>query len=224
MEYMFYYSAFNSPVLSWDTSKVTHMYDMFGYTPFNQQVNSWDVSSVVDMSEMFVASPFNKPLHRWDVSNVTNFAGMFAECVHFNQPLNTWDMSSAINLLYMFYGATMFNQPLDQWNLENAVYMEGVFYNSVSFKQNLAAWSPYKVQTLAVFLEGVDINNPSSDDNQDNYNALLVSWGTNKLNNFVPWFLNFSGGLSQYTDSVAGSSRQALIDNLGWSITDGGGV
>ena len=121
----------------------------------------------------------------------------------------------------MFSGAAAFNQPLNNWNLENAVYMEGMFLDAVSFKQNLAAWSPYKVQSMTAFLNNVDINTAG---NQDNYNALLVSWGTNKLNNFIPYALNFSGGDSQYTAAVAGLARQALIDTLGWTITDGGSV
>jgi len=221
MEFMFFYSAFNSPVYNWNTSKVTAMTSMFQNSLFNQSVNTWDVSQVIDMEEMFRSSPFNKPLHRWNVSSVAYFDFMFGQCSYFNQPINTWDISGAISLSNMFFEAYAFNQPLSNWNLENVFYLTGMFFYAVAFKQNLATWSPYQVQNMNLFLDGVDIN---TEGNQDNYNALLVSWGTNKINNFVPYVLNFSGGNSQYTDAVAGPSRQALIDTLGWTITDGGGV
>ena len=76
---------------------MSHMFD--GATAFNQPLNTWDTSKVTDMSHMFDgATVFNQPLNTWDVSNVTDMSYMFAGVRYrdgniynrtssFNQPL-----------------------------------------------------------------------------------------------------------------------------------------
>ena len=49
-----------------------------------------------------------------------------------------------------------------------------------------------------------------------NYDALLKGWSTQTLQSGV----TFSGGKSKYCE--AETERQSIIDNFGWTITDGG--
>jgi hypothetical protein len=53
-----------------------------------------------------------------------------------------------------------------------------------------------------------------------NYDSLLIEWSNlTSLQSGV----SFDGGNSQYTpNSDASHARQSLIDDYGWSITDGG--
>ena len=75
MSYMFYFSAFNQNIGSWDTSKVTNMSAMFmgaANSTFNQNIGSWDTSKVTDMNGMFAyAFKFNQDISGWIVTNVT---------------------------------------------------------------------------------------------------------------------------------------------------------
>ena len=55
-----------------------------------------------------------------------------------------------------------------------------------------------------------------------NYDSLLISWSNLTALQTGVWF---NGGNSQYTDgSDAAHGRQSLIDDYGWTITDGGPV
>jgi hypothetical protein len=70
---------------------------------------------------------------------------------------------------------------------------------------------------------GVDINDPDSDTNQNNYNALLKSWGIDKLSSMQDG-ITFNGGNSNYSSSDAITGRDNLITQKGWTITDEGVV
>jgi len=52
----------------------------------------------------------------------------------------------------------------------------------------------------------------------ENYDNLLISWVQLNLQNNV----EFYGGSSRYNIGTAANSRQQIIDDFGWSITDGG--
>ena len=52
------------------------------------EISTWDTSKVTNMYELFHdARSFNQPLNNWDVSKVTNMEGMFQLAMSFNQPL-----------------------------------------------------------------------------------------------------------------------------------------
>ena len=74
---MFYGSAFNQPINSWDVSRVTTMAVMFMYNnAFNQPLDQWDVSSVTTINSMFVVNSgqFNQDISMWDVSNIKMYS------------------------------------------------------------------------------------------------------------------------------------------------------
>jgi hypothetical protein len=50
-----------------------------------------------------------------------------------------------------------------------------------------------------------------------NYDALLNGWSQLKLQSDI----TFSGGNSKYSSDAA-AARQKLIDDFGWTISDGG--
>ena len=233
--------SFNQPINTsvnyWNTSSVTDMSNMFrGAQSFNQPIGNWDTSSVQSMSYMFGdAQSFNQPIGNWDTSSVQYMNGMFGYAVNFNNgdltntgqnPLNL-NTTNVVDMNQMFTFATSFNQPINTsgnyWNTSNVTIMGGMFWGAIKFKQNISTWSPYACTNMESMFLGVDMNSPDSDTNQDNYNALLTSWGITKLSNMQP-NVPFTGGSSKYSGAQATTGRSNLDPDKGWTITDGGVV
>ena len=211
---------FDQDIGAWDVSSVTDMAAMFqaAYS-FNQDIGGWDVSSVTDMFAMFLgALVFNQDIGSWDVSSVTNMREMFLRAGSFNQDIGGWDVSSVTNMEAMFFKATSFNQDIGAWNVDRVVDMRAAFHEATSFDQDISGWDVSSVDAFEWvfedqvwgFLEGAELSS-------FNYDALLVGWGALDL---VPG-LTFNAGSSQYTEAAA-EARQSIIDDYGWSISDGG--
>ena len=204
-------TAFNQNISNWDVSNVQYMHYMFAEaTAFNQPLNTWDVSKVVDMAGMFYNTPdFNRAINIWDVSKVEVMEYMFSGATSFDRNLSDWDVSSVTSMEGMFQDAEAFNRPLDTWdvsNVENTGYM---FYGASSFDQNLADWDYSSISYIEYMFQGAELS-------RENYDALLISLSSYNL----PSNLDFHGGASEYC--YAETARQFLIDDLDWSIDDGG--
>lgn len=141
---------------TWNTSKITNMYNMFGEALyFNAPVGNWDVSNVTDMSYLFDYTSFNYPLENWNTSKVTDMQHMFHGSTLFNQDITKWDTSKVTDMTEMFH-ETSFNQNLGQWNLSSLTTAEDMFLDSGMNCQNydntLYAWSMNTVTSSNVNL------------------------------------------------------------------------
>ncbi|MFC2111053.1 BspA family leucine-rich repeat surface protein, partial [Bacteroidota bacterium] len=232
-------SSFNQNISSWDVSSVTTMYAMFwDANSFNQNISSWDVSSVTNMSCMFInVNNFNQNIGGWNVSNVTNMSAMFKGASSFNQSLNSWNVSNVTNMSQMFSSASSFNQPLDSFDVSKVTTMVQMFINASSFNQNISNWDVSSVTNMeSMFRAANNFNqNLSSWDidsvtnmfmmfsyanlSTTNYSTILNAWSSQNVTSNVA----FSGGNSKYYPSAL-SARNILINNFGWTITDGGMV
>ncbi len=206
-------SSFNKPIGDWDVSNVTDMEGMFSYaSAFNQLIGDWDVSNVTDMSMMFNrASSFNQPIGDWDVSNVIDMFGMFSYASAFNQPIGNWNTSSAISMPQMFYNASSFNQPIGSWNTSNVTNMGAMFGYASAFDQDIGTWDVSSVTSMNIMFYGVGLSTA-------NYDSLLVGWSALPLQNNIA----FDAGSSNYSPGEPAAARQSIIDNFGWTISDGG--
>ena len=100
--------------------------------------------------------------------------------------------------------------------------MSYMFKNATSFKQDISKWSPFACRNMEYMFDGCDLNSPDSNTNQDHYNALLASWGSNpKILNMSPNVI-FSVGSSKYSSSQAISGCSNLNSIKTWTISDGG--
>jgi surface protein len=214
-------TSFNQDIGGWDVSGVTDMGSMFfNATSFNQAIGNWDVSGVEDMNRMFVAATaFNQDIGNWDVSGVTNMRIMFSSATSFNQDIGNWDVSGVTGMGAMFLSATSFNQDIGGWDVSGVTGMGNMFFNATSFNQDIGGWDVSNVTSFETnfetngrrgFLEGAGLS-PS------NYDALLTGWAQLDLVDG----LSFDAGSSQYT-SAAEAARQAIINDDGWTIADGG--
>jgi hypothetical protein len=96
-----------------------------------------------------------------------------------------------------------------------------MFQDAVNFKQGIFNWKPYACTNMTDMFLRVDMNNPNSVTNQDNYNDILNAWSDdqNFQNNVI-----FNAGSSKYSGAQATTGRSVLTTSKGWTITDGGGV
>ena len=225
MRYMFFFARYANPEIGqWNVSNVEMMDCMFRYaSAFNQDIGDWDVSGVTTMAGMFeYAGIFNQDIGDWDVSNVINMGsskfgssyvagGMFQNAVEFNQDISRWDVSRVENMAMMFRSTEAFDQDISDWDVSNVTDMTCMFYYALSFNQDISDWNISRVKNMADFLYGVTMST-------ENYDAILTNWA---LLPALQSGVLFSGGFSQYSSAVS-ASRQKLIDDYNWTITDGG--
>ncbi|KUG25951.1 chitinase [hydrocarbon metagenome] len=239
MEAMFHGANFNQYIGGWDVSSVTNMWAMFWGTGFNQNIGTWDVSGVTKMGYMFYsAHDFNQDIGSWNVSAVTTMIGMFYNATSFNQNIGSWEVSNVTSMRDMFHGATSFNQDIGSWNVGSVTNMLGMFEGATAFNNDIGSWDVSSVTDMwSMFwsasafnqdisnwdVSGVEYMNGMFTNvtlSTDNYSTLLLGWSGLTLQNGVI----FNGGNSQYYQGEVANARQSIIDNFGWTITDGGSV
>ena len=192
----------------WDVSHITTMRGLFinAYS-FDEPIGSWDVSHVTDMQSMFPFTAFNQDIGNWDVSSVTNMNGMFNYATLFDQDIGGWDVSKVQDIRSMFSAAYAFNQDISDWDISNVTNIIGMFSDAFAFDQDLGDWN--FVNTYPTVGDGPALS-------VSNYDALLEGLAaTATLSGRT-----FDAGGNTYCEGAA--ARQSLIDNLGWTIIDGG--
>lgn len=147
----------------------------------------------------------------WDVGNVTNMYGMFGGATVFNADISNWDVSNVQNMKFMFSHAPAFNQDISNWDVGRVENMDSMFRGATAFDQNLGSWNVSNVVNMDYMFKGGTLTS-------SNYDATLIGWNSQSLQHNV----KFDGGNSTYCAAMG--ARAHMIDNLGWTITDGGQV
>merc|ERR1711990_263015 len=124
--------AFNQPLNSWNTAKVTTMAQTFAETNPNPHANQ-------------VTSKFQQSIESWNTKSVTTMASMFAGADVFKQNLNDWDVGAVTTTAGMFSGAAAFNAPANGWNVANNLDISSMFLNAAAFDQDISSWDVSKV-------------------------------------------------------------------------------
>ena len=173
-------------------------------------INGWDVSNVTDMEYLFYnKNTFNVPIGSWDVSNVTKMRGMFYKATAFNRDISSWNMSSVTDMSLMFRDASDFNQDIGDWDVSNVTDMYSMFDNASAFNQDIGSWDVSNVTDMDNIFNNAGLST-------DNYDRLLNNWS--ELN--LPQNLELGALGINYCNGA--DARQRLIDDFGWTITDGG--
>ncbi|WP_435625520.1 BspA family leucine-rich repeat surface protein [Flagellimonas sp.] len=120
----------------------------------------------------------------------------------------------------MFKNCTAFNGNLANWDTQNLSKMSSMFEDASSFDQNLGAWDISSVTDMSNMLDDSNLS-------KTNYQETLIGWA----------FLNTDIGESQIPENVTlgalgltycngtegENAKNVLINDYGWTITDGGG-
>lgn len=221
-------ASFNRDIGNWDTSRVASVDRMFyGASEFDQDIGNWDVSGVTSgygfYGMFWDALSFNNggsdSIRNWDLSNYPGrLHWTFRNARAFNQPLD-WDTSKATSLYGIFWDARSFNNgepagssasPL-RWDTSGVERFSYVFRGAQAFNQDISGWDVSRGADFEGFLNGAELSN-------ENYDRLLVKWTRRELNEGMA----FDGGKSSYSRGFPAERRAHLVENLGWSVTDGG--
>jgi len=203
-------SSLNDDLPNWvfaANSDIRYMF--YNCSSFDGDISSWNVENVVKMSALFEnATSFDSDISGWKTSSLTVTTEMFYNASSFDQDISGWDVGSVTNMEQMFRKASSFNQDIGGWNTSSVTSMRRMFRDATSFDQNIGSWNVESVTDMLQMFYGTELS-------RDNYDALLEGWDAQNLQPNV----TFDAGSSNWCHGD--SERTNMIDNDGWSITDG---
>jgi hypothetical protein len=148
-------------------------------------------------------------------ANITTFDQTFnsdAEEATFNENLNGWNTSKCTDMRGVIYGRRGYNQPMNNWDTSKVTTIEWMLCFCTPFNQDLSAWNVSLVSNAVNFLRGATLSTA-------NYDALLISWGAQAVQNSI--LAEF--GNSKYTaGGTAEAARTHLTSIHDWTIYDAG--
>ena len=156
-----------------------------------------------------------KVLKHWGKRKwVGNLAGMFMGCSSLKiEAQDVPNFSNVTSVSSMFNGCTSLESVpnINQWNLSAVQDIHSMFEGATSFNQSL--------EGLVIKKEGADMRDifRNTAMSSENYGKTLKGWAENKepaKNVILSSERKYKASAKQY--------RQSLIDNKGWTITDGG--
>lgn len=92
---------------------------MFYSSAFNGNISTWNTGSVIDMGNMFSYAPnFNQDISVWDVGNLESMEGMFEGASSFGQNLCSWglQLGTEVRVFGSFDGTNCPNQEDPEMN------------------------------------------------------------------------------------------------------------
>ena len=188
-------------------------------------LSNWRLDSLITADLMFKNNRALRSLNckGWGMANVTSMSSMFDTidfCVETNG-LSTWDVSNVTNMNNMFINNKQNSGIfIEGWDVGNVTNMNRMLYDCDQFNRNLENWDIVNVSNFNGFMQ------VATGLSTENYDKLLNGW-ENTLNAAYPLGvgyphnININFDISKYTIEGV-DARQRLIDNFGWTITDGG--
>ena len=217
-----FFDCLNMDVTATDKPTLEAVGSMFRncHNLVTMQPNDWDVSGLTSFGSMFRGClKFNSYIGDWDMSNATNLTNMFFNAELFNQNISGWDVSSVTSFGGIFRDAEAFNQPIGAWDTSSATGMKASFQRTRDFQQDLSNWDISSLNSTDDLNDFMKNKTGSNSYSTALYDALLIAWaGQTVRSGLSP---NFGG--AQFTSGgAAEAARTSLINDDGWTITDGG--
>ena len=208
-------TTFNDTVFLRGTGGITFTYDGdYVFTTkaeLQTAVNLW-------ISDNTSALATYGEINTWDTMAITDMANLFDSKTTFNSNISNWEVSNVTTMQLMFNGATSYNQPINNWNVENVVNMSNMFNGANAFQQPLNLWE------LNSLTNGAQFMGPTAGVGAITYNlldTLLNGW----VVDFAALQSNVTISFGDSTFTAAGlAAKNILVNDKGWTITDGGQV
>ena len=208
-------TTFNDTVFLRGTGGITFTYDGdYVFTTkaeLQTAVNLW-------ISDNTSALATYGEINTWDTMAITDMANLFDSKTTFNSNISNWDVSNVTTMQLMFNGATSYNQPINNWRVINVVNMSNMFNGANAFQQPLNLWE------LNSLTNGAQFMGPTAGVGAITYNLLDTLYNG--------WVVDFAALQSNVTISFGDSTftaaglaaKNILVNDKGWTITDGGQV
>ena len=208
-------TTFNDTVFLRGTGGITFTYDGdYVFTTkaeLQTAVNLW-------ISDNAAAISTYGQINTWDTMAITDMANLFDSKTTFNSNISNWDVSNVTTMQLMFNGATSYNQPINNWRVINVVNMSNMFNGANAFQQPLNLWE------LNSLTNGAQFMGPTAGVGAITYNLLDTLYNG--------WVVDFAALQSNVTISFGDSTftaaglaaKNILVNDKGWTITDGGQV
>ena len=208
-------TTFNDTVFLRGTGGITFTYDGdYVFTTkaeLQTAVNLW-------ISDNTSALATYGEINTWDTMAITDMANLFDSKTTFNSNISNWDVSNVTTMQLMFNGATSYNQPINNWRVINVVNMSNMFNGANAFQQPLNLWE------LNSLTNGAQFMGPTAGVGAITYtllDTLLNGW----VVDFAALQSNVTISFGDSTFTSAGlAARNILVNDKGWTITDGGQV
>lgn len=187
--------------------------------PKLKEIKNWGTSEIKSLGRAFLGCS-NLIITAQDVLNTNQLTGLssaFQGCSSIIDipNINQWNVSGVTSMVFAFRDAQKFNSDISNWDTSNVTSFAIMFRNAYAFNQDISNWNIKQATSFDSFMQGKSSSNFSS----ENYDALLNSWEAQVPKSGVPLDM----GTIKYS-SAGAAARQSLIDNYGWSITDGGQI
>ena len=219
-------------IINWGTNPWLSLNRSFvGFT--NCVINATDLPNLSQCTSLKLAFYQWQSLVNWDVtnldvSNVTNFEAVFQNCVNLEtlEGINNWQIGNLgiDGFKYAFQNCRKLTSTMEDWDVTNIRNIGNMFSNAYLYDNTFGKWNITGDLLLSNRLGSLNAKYLST----PNYDDTLIKW-ENQLQIAFPngaGYINTQSinfGNAQYS-SEAASARQTLIDDYGWTITDGGGV
>ena len=198
----------------WGTSSWTSARDLF-LAATNLEITASDTpdfSAVTDMSGMFqLATMANPNTLDWDTSAVTTMADMFNGAGSADPDVSSWDTSLVTDMSSMFQSASSANPDVSGWDTASLTSTVSMFKLATAATPDISTWD------ISGLLDAGDmfflLTLPDT-----LYDSILTNWAAQSLQPGV----SFGAGNSTYCSTLAANSRDNIILNYSWTITDGG--
>ena len=208
-------TTFNDTVFLRGTGGITFTYDGdYVFTTkaeLQTAVNLW-------ISDNTSALATYGEINTWDTMAITDMANLFDSKTTFNSNISNWDVSNVTTMQLMFNGATSYNQPINNWRVINVVNMSNMFNGANAFQQPLNLWE------LNSLTNGAQFMGPTAGVGAITYtllDTLLNGW----VVDFAALQSNVTISFGDSTFTAAGlAAKNILVNDKGWTITDGGQV
>ena len=208
-------TTFNDTVFLRGTGGITFTYDGdYVFTTkaeLQTAVNLW-------ISDNTSALATYGQINTWDTMAITDMANLFDSKTTFNSNISNWDVSNVTTMQLMFNGATSYNQPINNWRVINVVNMSNMFNGANAFQQPLNLWE------LNSLTNGAQFMGPTAGVGAITYtllDTLLNGW----VVDFAALQSNVTISFGDSTFTAAGlAAKNILVNDKGWTITDGGQV
>jgi len=179
-------------------------------------VSGFDTSSATGMATMFAecAALTSLNLSSFDTSGVFSFSGMFRSCTDLaSVDLSSFDTSSALNMSDMFkFTDSLSSIDVSDFDTSNVQDFNGMFRGTAATDIRCDLFDITAATDLSNFLTSSTITTAR-------YDAVLISWAGQTVTSG----LTVSFGSSEFTGGgSAETARTSLINDDGWTISDGG--